>query len=94
MRQIVVRKDSGITGIDDLINKTVSVGASESGSEKNAEQILKMSGITDELINKVNMDYTEAAENLKLEKLMHFSVQQEQEQKLLDSYLRNVTYIL
>ena len=63
--QIVVRKDSGITGIDDLINKTVSVGASESGSEKNAEQILKMSGITDELINKVNMDYTEAAEKLK-----------------------------
>ena len=33
--QIVVRKDSGITGIDDLINKTVSVGASESGTEKN-----------------------------------------------------------
>ena len=63
--QIVVRKDSGITGIDDLINKTVSVGASESGTEKNAEQILKMSGITDELINKVNMDYTEAAEKLK-----------------------------
>jgi len=63
--QIVVRKDSGITGIDDLINKTVSVGASESGSEKNAEQILKMSGITDELINKVNMDYTEAAGKLK-----------------------------
>ena len=52
-------------GIDDLINKTVSVGASESGTEKNAEQILKMSGITDELINKVNMDYTEAAEKLK-----------------------------
>ena len=49
----------------DLINKTVSVGASESGTEKNAEQILKMSGITDELINKVNMDYTEAAEKLK-----------------------------
>lgn len=43
----------------------MSVGASESGSEKNAEQILKMSGITDELINKVNMDYTEAAEKLK-----------------------------
>ena len=66
--QIVVRKDSGITGIDDLINKTVSVGASESGTEKNAEQILKMSGITDELINKVNMDYTEAAEKGQLSK--------------------------
>lgn len=63
--QIVVRKDSGITNVDDLINKTVSVGASESGTEKNAEQILKMSGITDELINKVNMDYTEAAGKLK-----------------------------
>ena len=63
--QIVVRKDSGITSVDDLINKTVSIGASESGTEKNAEQILKVSGITDELINKVNMDYTEAAEKLK-----------------------------
>lgn len=63
--QIVVRKDSGITSVDDLIDKTVSIGASESGTEKNAEQILKMSGITDELINKVNMDYTEAAGKLK-----------------------------
>lgn len=63
--QIVVRNDSGITSVDDLINKTVSVGASESGTEKNAEQILKMSGIADELINKVNMDYTEAAAKLK-----------------------------
>ena len=63
--QIVVRNDSGISSVDDLINKTVSVGASESGTEKNAEQILKMSGIADELINKVNMDYTEAAAKLK-----------------------------
>lgn len=72
----------------------MSVGASESGSEKNAEQILKMSGITDELINKVNMDYTEAAEKLKAGEIDAFSVQQEQEQKLLDSCLRNVTYVL
>lgn len=63
--QIVVRKDSGITSVDDLIDKTVSIGASESGTEKNAEQILKICGITDELVNKVNMDYTEAAEKLK-----------------------------
>lgn len=77
-----------------MINKTVSVGASESGTEKNAEQILKMSGITDELINKVNMDYTEAAGKLKDGEIDAFSVQQEQEQKLLGSYLRNVTYVL
>ena len=63
--QLVVRKDSGITTIDDLVNRTVSIGASESGTEKNAEQILRVSGITDELINKVNMDYTEAAGKLK-----------------------------
>lgn len=62
--QIVVRKDSGIGNIDDLINKKVSIGAEESGTEKNAEQILKMSGITDELVTKVNMDYTEAAREL------------------------------
>lgn len=53
-----------------------------------------MSGITDELINKVNMDYTEAAEKLKAGEIDAFSVQQEQEQKLLDSCLRNVTYVL
>lgn len=70
--QIVVRKDSRIENVDDLINKKVSIGAEESGTEKNAEQILKMNGITDELITKVNMDYTEAAKELEAGKIDAF----------------------
>lgn len=62
--QIVVRKESGISSIDDLVGKTVSIGAAESGTEKNAEEILKVSGITEELVKTVNMDYAEAAEKL------------------------------
>lgn len=62
--QIVVRKDSGITSVDDLVGKTVSVGATESGTEKNAQEILKVSGITEELVKTVNMEYSEAADKL------------------------------
>lgn len=62
--QIVVRKESGISSIDDLVGKIVSIGAAESGTEKNAEEILKVSGITEELVKTVNMDYAEAAEKL------------------------------
>ena len=42
----------------------MSIGAAESGTEKNAEEILKVSGITEELVKTVNMDYAEAAEKL------------------------------
>ena len=35
--QIIVRSASGIETIDDLVGKTVSIGAAESGTEKNAE---------------------------------------------------------
>ena len=62
--QIVVRADSGIESMDDLQGKTVSVGENESGTELNAEQILAVSGLTDKLIDKVHLDYTEAAERL------------------------------
>lgn len=62
--QIVVRADSGIESMDDLQGKTVSVGEDESGTELNAEQILAVSGLTDKLIDKVHLDYTEAAERL------------------------------
>ena len=43
---------------------TVSVGAEESGSEQNAEQILSACGLTDGLVKTVNMDYTESAKEL------------------------------
>lgn len=62
--QVIVRKDSGITTVDDLVGRTVSIGAAESGTEKNAEEILKVSGITKELVRTVNMDYSEAAARL------------------------------
>ena len=62
--QIIVRSASGIETIDDLVGKTVSIGAAESGTEKNAEEILKVSGITDELVKAVNMDYSEAVDKL------------------------------
>lgn len=62
--QIVVRADSGIESLDDLQDKTVCVGAEESGSEQNAEQILDACGLTDGLVKKVNMDYTESAKKL------------------------------
>ena len=35
--QIIVKSASGIETIDDLVGKTVSIGAAESGTEKNAE---------------------------------------------------------
>ena len=62
--QIVVRADSGIESLDDLQDKTVSVGAEESGSEQNAEQILTACGLTDGLVKTVNLDYTESAKEL------------------------------
>lgn len=62
--QIVVRKDSGIQSLDDLEGKTVSVGEEESGTERNAEQILSVAGLTSGLVNKENLNYTEAADKL------------------------------
>ena len=42
--QIVVRKDSGITDVSDLHGKKIGIGASGSGTEKNAMLILKVIG--------------------------------------------------
>ncbi len=61
--QIVVKKDSDIYSLNDLQGKTVSIGSEESGSESNAKQILKYSGLTDEIINTVNLDYSDAAQD-------------------------------
>lgn len=63
--QIVVLDDSDIHSVDDLQGKKVSVGEEESGTEQNAEQILAVYGLTDKLIDKVNLDYTDAASELK-----------------------------
>lgn len=62
--QIVVRADSDIQSVDDLQGKTVSIGEEESGTEKNAVQILGAYGLTDKLVKEENLDYTSAAKGL------------------------------
>lgn len=61
---IVVRKDSNINSVDDLLGKTVSVGEKESGSELNAKQILASYGLNSKMVKEVNLDYAEAAKKL------------------------------
>lgn len=63
--QVVVRADSGITGIRDLRGKTVSVGESESGTEQNAREILAAYGLGGSMVTTVNKSYADAAEGLK-----------------------------
>lgn len=70
--QIVVRKDSDITSLDDLEGKTVSIGEEESGTERNATQILEMCGLPDNLVNTKNLDYTDAADQLTEKKIDAF----------------------
>ena len=62
--QIVVRADSEIETLDDLLGKTISIGAEESGTERNANQILQAQGISGDMVKTVNLDYTEAAAKL------------------------------
>ena len=63
--QVVVRADSDIRSIEDLQGRTVSIGAEESGSEQNAEQILAAYGLNDKLVSTVNLNYEDAAAQLK-----------------------------
>lgn len=67
--QILVRKDSGITSIDDLQGKTVSVGEEESGTKNNALQILQAYGLTTELVKTEELNYTDAAKELEQGKI-------------------------
>lgn len=62
--QIVVRKDSGIETIDDLQGKKISIGENESGTERNARQILQAYGLNESLTDMLNMDYKKAADEL------------------------------
>lgn len=63
--QVVVRATDGIKSIEDLQGKTVSIGETESGSEKNAIEILRAYGLDENLVETVNLNYTEAAMGLK-----------------------------
>ena len=67
--QVIVRADSDITTIEDLQGKTVSIGAEESGSEQNADQILAAYGLNDRLVDTINLNYTDAADQLKAGKI-------------------------
>lgn len=62
---IVVREDSDIKSIDDLLGKTVSIGEEESGSELNAKQILSAYGLNAKMVKEKNLNYAEAATQLK-----------------------------
>ena len=51
--------------IEDLHGRTVSIGAEESGSEQNARQILSAYGLNDKMVSMVNLNYEDAAAQLK-----------------------------
>lgn len=61
---IVVRKDSKIDSVDDLLGKTVSIGEAESGTELNAKQILSAYGLNAKMVKEKNLNYAEAASQL------------------------------
>lgn len=62
--QMVTRADSGITSVRDLRGRKVSVGEEESGSEKNASQILQAYGLSADMVERQNLTYAEAADAL------------------------------
>ena len=63
--QLVVRKDSDITCVEDLVGKTVSLGEEESGVRWNAETLLKLAGLEERDIVQKHMASPEAAQALK-----------------------------
>jgi len=63
--QFVVRASSDIKSLQDLAGKKVAIGAPGSGTAVAAEQILKAAGVWDK-IQKVNQDFSQAAQALKL----------------------------
>ncbi len=63
--QIIVPADSSINSVEDLLHGTVSVGAENSGSERNALEILQVYGLSEDLVSCQNLDYADAAEALK-----------------------------
>lgn len=62
--QIVVKEDSDIASIDDLDGCTISVGQDESGTERDAAQILSAYGLDSDQVTEVNYDYEEAMDSL------------------------------
>jgi uncharacterized protein len=62
--QIVTTKKSGITSVEDLKGKKVSVGAPGSGTNPNAEQILEVHGMTFDDIDKQDLSFDESTQGI------------------------------
>ncbi|MEH7114247.1 TAXI family TRAP transporter solute-binding subunit [Neobacillus niacini] len=62
--QIVTTKGSGITSVEDLKGKKVSVGAPGSGTVANAEQILEVHGMTFDDIEKQDLSFDESTQGI------------------------------
>lgn len=62
--QIVTLKGNGITSVEDLKGKSVSVGAPGSGTYANAEQILAIHGITMDDIKAQHLDFANSTDGL------------------------------
>jgi uncharacterized protein len=64
MVQIVALEGSGITTLEDLRGKRVSIGAPGSGTEVNAQAILNANGITYDDIDEQRLNFNETADAL------------------------------
>ncbi|MGB7271505.1 MAG: TAXI family TRAP transporter solute-binding subunit [Albidovulum sp.] len=64
MVQIVALESSGITSLQDMVGKRISIGAPGSGTEVNAEQILTANGITYDDIEEQRLNFNETADAL------------------------------
>ncbi|MDD7971197.1 TAXI family TRAP transporter solute-binding subunit [Roseinatronobacter alkalisoli] len=63
--QLVTLADSGITSLEDLRGKRVSVGAPGSGTEVSAQTLLAANGITYDDINAQRLNFNETADALR-----------------------------
>jgi uncharacterized protein len=61
---IVTTAKSGITSVEDLKGKKVSIGAPGSGTAANAEQILEIHGMTLDDIEKQDLDFAESTDGI------------------------------
>ncbi len=63
--QIITLADSGITNLEDLRGKRVSVGAPGSGTEVSAQTLLEANGITYDDISQQRLNFNETADALR-----------------------------
>lgn len=88
---IVVRKDSDINSVDDLLGKTVSIGEEESGSELNAKQILSAYGLNSKMVKEKILIMPMPQNSYRTAKLMRHSSHSDLMQQLLRNFQSNVT---